>query len=143
MEIRYGNHPPLRNVQNGVFLSPQDTALPPTIRFCYRPGTWYTLLLFDPDAVGGNKIHAMVVNISCANSACSGDTVVGYKGPHPPKGSGIHRYIFWLLEQGDYIPSRIHVKTRFLPVKELLKWFPTSFQKVDEQYFLSSWKNLQ
>jgi hypothetical protein len=137
MEIRYWNHPPLHN---GVFMTPQDTASPPTIRFCYRPGTWYTLILFDPDAVGGNKIHAMVVNISCDRSTCKGDTVVGYEGPHPPEGSGIHRYIFWLLEQGDYTSTKIqHVKTRFQPVDEVLRLIPTRLKKVGELYFYSEY----
>lgn len=136
LEIRYNQDPPLRD---GVFMTPQDTALPPTIRFCYVPGTWYTVLLFDPDAVGGNKIHAMVINILCTGSSCEGDTVLGYKGPHPPKGSGVHRYVFWLLEQGDYINTNIHVKTRFMPVDDVLEMFSMSFKKVDEKYFLSSW----
>jgi len=141
LEIRYNQDPPFRD---GVFMTPQDTASPPTIRFCYVPGTWYTLLLFDPDAVGGNKIHAMVINISCiGGDSCDGDTVLRYKGPHPPKDSGRHRYRFWLLEQGESIHRKIHVKTRFVPVDEVLERCGTTFTKVDETYFLSSWSSWQ
>jgi phosphatidylethanolamine-binding protein (PEBP) family uncharacterized protein len=62
-----------------------------------EPAILYTVLMYDPDAVGpthntkANYLHYLKVN---SNSIC-----VPYKGPSPPPGSGVHRYTFVLYKQ--------------------------------------------
>lgn len=96
--------------------------------------------MFDPEAVGGNKIHCLVVNLTQENQ--HGDTVVPYEGPHPPKGSGIHHYHFWLLEQQGpvEVPPTLTLRTRHIAVGELLASFPTSLCLVGENFFRSSYQ---
>jgi Cu-Zn family superoxide dismutase len=60
------------------------------------PSSQYTILMYDPDAVGDipgtkvNYLHYLQMN---------GKVCVPYKGPSPPSSSGIHRYTFVLYKQ--------------------------------------------
>ncbi len=62
-----------------------------------EPAVLYTVLMYDPDAVGStpgtkaNYLHYLKVN---SNMNC-----VPYKGPSPPPGSGVHHYTFILYKQ--------------------------------------------
>jgi Raf kinase inhibitor-like YbhB/YbcL family protein len=74
----------------------------------------FALVCHDPDALSGTWIHWVVYNIpsdlrslpndlgravEAANGVCQGLNSwgeVGYDGPQPPSGSGIHRYFFTL-----------------------------------------------
>jgi phosphatidylethanolamine-binding protein (PEBP) family uncharacterized protein len=49
----------------------------------------------DPNAVGGNRIHWLVVNIK-GNDLLIGTSLFMYVGPNPPINTGIHHYIFSL-----------------------------------------------
>jgi len=79
--------------KNNTRLTPQEASTepivvllssPPQRRFLYQ-----TLVMHDPDAVGGNRIHWLVLHHH--------QTVFPYEGPQPPAGSGKHRYIFLLF----------------------------------------------
>lgn len=65
---------------------------------------YYTLVMLDPDAPSPKNwaarswLHWLVVNIKDANVE-SGFTVTEYNPPTPPEGSGMHRYVFLLIEQ--------------------------------------------
>jgi phosphatidylethanolamine-binding protein (PEBP) family uncharacterized protein len=48
----------------------------------------YTLIMYDPDAVNPSWIHWI---------STSSHDILPYKGPSPPKGSGIHHYKFILV----------------------------------------------
>lgn len=60
------------------------------------PSSQYTILMYDPDAVGEipnikvNYLHYLQIN---------GKVCVPYKGPNPPPGTGVHRYTFVLYKQ--------------------------------------------
>ena len=60
------------------------------------PSINYTILMYDPDAVGAipgtkvNYLHYLQMN----EKVC-----IPYKGPSPPANSGIHRYTFVLYKQ--------------------------------------------
>ncbi|XP_077417343.1 phosphatidylethanolamine-binding protein 1 [Vanacampus margaritifer] len=65
------------------------------------PGKLYTLALTDPDAPSRKNPkfrewhHFLVVNMK-GNEPSSGDVLSDYVGSGPPKGTGLHRYV-WLV----------------------------------------------
>jgi Cu-Zn family superoxide dismutase len=68
----------------------------PNIKIHNSTSENYTILMYDPDAVGpapGSKVnylHYLVMN---------GQTCVPYKGPSPPPNTGVHHYTFVLYKQ--------------------------------------------
>jgi len=66
----------------------------------------YTLVKVDPDApsraspTGREWRHWLVVNIP-GKDVSKGEVITPYMGPHPPKESGPHRYLFLLYKQPD------------------------------------------
>lgn len=67
-------------------------------------GVYYTLMMVDPDAPSRESFdfrevrHWLVFNILETNVE-SGDHVSEYRGSGPPKGTGLHRYIFLVFKQ--------------------------------------------
>jgi len=65
----------------------------------------YALILTDPDARDRAKheyrewIHFVKINANGADLGKTGDALVEYVGSAPPKGSGIHRYVWLIYEQ--------------------------------------------
>jgi phosphatidylethanolamine-binding protein (PEBP) family uncharacterized protein len=85
------------------FFTPEQTQDTPIISFKGLPtNKLYTLIMNDPNAIGGNHIHWLIVNISHSNLN-NGKILLEYKGPAPPKDSGMHNYIFSLYEQPEPI----------------------------------------
>jgi len=66
--------------------------------------TFYTVLMFDPDAprvdapTARSFVHWAVVNIPGADIEL-GETRRPYVGAFPQPGTGVHRYVFVLFEQ--------------------------------------------
>jgi phosphatidylethanolamine-binding protein (PEBP) family uncharacterized protein len=94
MKIFYND----KKLSNGEFLKVKDAQVEPEIKLTTNPNKVYTLILHDPDAVGGDKIHWFRANIK-NNDVNSGSDILPYVGPAPPPNSGIHRYIFELYEK--------------------------------------------
>ena len=118
MDINYQNN---KLYKNNLFITLEEAHIKPKIILRKNKKKIYTLLMFDPDAIGGNKIHWLIVNI-INDDISSGNTLIEYKGPTPPKGSGIHHYTFVLAEQIDFIKiDNIKFETRFIELKELFK----------------------
>jgi phosphatidylethanolamine-binding protein (PEBP) family uncharacterized protein len=92
LEIYYNN----KKIFNNEFLKPNETQIEPKIKYLYKKNKYYTLIMYDPDAVGGTYIHWVVTNI--IDNINNSKTILSYKGPAPPQGSGKHRYIFELYE---------------------------------------------
>ena len=70
-----------------------------------EPNGLYTILMYDPDAVGAagvkvNFLHWLLTNHSAKRA---GDTCVTYRGPSPPSGSGVHHYTYLLFKQSALI----------------------------------------
>jgi phosphatidylethanolamine-binding protein (PEBP) family uncharacterized protein len=69
---------------------------------------FYTLVKVDPDAPSRTNHsqrewrHWLVVNIP-GHDVNKGEVITPYMGPHPPKDSGAHRYVFLLYKQPDRI----------------------------------------
>lgn len=67
--------------------------------------SYYTLLMIDPDVPSRNAplmrnfVHWMVVNIPGLDIS-KGSTRAEYVMPQPPPGTGFHRYIFFVFNQG-------------------------------------------
>jgi len=141
MEIIY---PSIRLYKNNLFLSIEESSVQPIINIDYKLKSFYTLLMFDPDAVGGNKKHWLIVNIT-QNDIFTGDTIVNYKGPNPPKDSGKHHYVFSLFRQYKIIePENIVVESRFIELERLFSMLKTNnnyFTLENIKYFVSKNSN--
>src|SRR5699024_7453450 len=82
---------------------PAEVSLPPTlVAWPTEPETLYTLLLTDADVPEAEKdiLHWAVGNIAGINIA-TGETWGLYEGANPPKGSGVHRYVFRVYKQSE------------------------------------------
>lgn len=85
-------------MKNNEFLKVSQTQSEPKIELNIIPNELYTLILYDPDAVGGTHIHWTIINIT-NNDIKTGNIIIPYKGPAPPPKSGKHHYIFSLYKQ--------------------------------------------
>ncbi len=137
MEILY---PSTELYKNNLFLSIKESSVEPTIILYYNPNKFYTFLMFDPYAVGGTKIHWLIVNI-IQNDISTGNTIVSYKGPKPPKNSGKHYYVFSLFRQHKFIePKNLVLDSRFIGLDILFNMLKTNnnyFTLENIKYFVS------
>ena len=97
LEIYYNN----KKLVNNNFLKPTETQIQPKIKYNFNFNNLYTLIMYDPDAVNGTRIHWLVTNIK--NNIKNGKILLPYKGPAPPANSGKHRYIFELYKQSEML----------------------------------------
>jgi phosphatidylethanolamine-binding protein (PEBP) family uncharacterized protein len=94
-EINYGN-----------IIESNLTIEKPIFNYSFENNTFYTLIMFDPDAptqahpINSPWLHWLVGNIT---KDSLGDTLVPYSYASPPKGTGYHKYIFLLLKQKNKI----------------------------------------
>lgn len=94
MEVYYNG----KLMKDGEFLKVSETQVEPEIKLNKSQNNIYTLILHDPDAVGGTHIHLSIINIT-GNDVKTGNIIIPYKGPAPPPKSGKHSYIFGLYKQ--------------------------------------------
>lgn len=99
MEVFYNN----KKIKNNEFLYCNNTKEQPDIIYNFNPNKYYTLIMYDPDAVNGNYIHWLIINIKSIRSEEDGNVILEYKGPSPPPNTGIHHYIFEIYMQDNYI----------------------------------------
>jgi phosphatidylethanolamine-binding protein (PEBP) family uncharacterized protein len=100
MNIEYSGESIISNKNSGLYLSTEATASAPRIDFgqLLEKGKYYTLIMHDPDAVNDNhNVNHWIINNIKGNT--NFESLLDYKGPHPPPGSGIHKYIFTLYLQ--------------------------------------------
>jgi len=97
LEIYYNN----KKLVNDEFLKPSETQIEPKIKYNFNSNNLYTLIMYDPDAVNGTRIHWLVTNIK--NSIKNSKILLDYQGPAPPAKTGKHRYIFELYEQSEML----------------------------------------
>lgn len=90
MEIKYNN----KLIKNDEFLTPLQAKNMPNIKIENLGFTYYTLIMYDPDAIHGNHWHWIVMNAKSGNVKKQ-DSLIDYNGPNPPDAK-IHRYIFEL-----------------------------------------------
>lgn len=92
-------------MKGGNVLTPtQVKDIPVEVSWPAEPSSLYTLCMTDPDAPSrlAPKFrewhHWLVVNIP-GSSVAKGTTLSEYVGSGPPKGTGLHRYVFLVYKQ--------------------------------------------
>lgn len=113
MEVFYNN----KKINNNDFLKVSETQVEPELKINLNPSNLYTLVLYDPDAVGGTHIHWVITNIT-NNNIKTGNIIIPYKGPAPPPKSGKHRYIFNLYKQ-DRENNSEEINERVMSIDDL------------------------
>jgi len=101
---------PKGQAKAGEEFHPSDVAKEPKVRWAAEENALYTLINSDPDAPSRKDPkyrewrHWVVTNIP-GSDVSKGDVVSSYMGAGPPKGSGLHRYIFLLYKQPGNIKA--------------------------------------
>ncbi|XP_055678084.1 protein D3-like [Lutzomyia longipalpis] len=101
IEIKY---PSGVEVNFGNELTPTDVKDIPYVTWDANPDDYYTLIMTDPDAPSRKEPtfrefkHWTVGNIP-GNRVAEGETIAEYIGSGPPKGTGLHRYVFLVYKQ--------------------------------------------
>ncbi|KAI4465299.1 phosphatidylethanolamine-binding protein [Holotrichia oblita] len=91
-------------VHFGHELTPTQVKDPPTVQWTANQDAYYTLAMVDPDAPSRENPtfrevnHWLIGNIHGSDLE-SGDVITEYLGSGPPKGTGLHRYIFLVFKQ--------------------------------------------
>ncbi|XP_039441961.1 protein D2-like isoform X2 [Culex pipiens pallens] len=95
-----------REAEGGNRLTPTQTRSIPSITFNANDRSFYSLIMTDPDAPSRDDpkhrefVHWIVGNIQ-GNDLERADTIVEYFGAAPPKGTGLHRFVFLLYEHSE------------------------------------------
>lgn len=89
----------------GNELVPEHVKDLPTVEYKEAdPNAFYTLIMTDPDAPSRaeptfREWHHWIVGNIPGNNLNSGDTLSEFISSAPPKGSGLHRYVYLLFKQ--------------------------------------------
>ncbi|XP_037504358.1 protein D3 isoform X1 [Rhipicephalus sanguineus] len=100
VEVTYNG----QKVNMGNVLTPTQVQCPPKVSYPTENDALYTLCMTDPDAPSRQSPkyrewhHWLVVNIPGCNVS-EGETLSEYVGSGPPKGTGLHRYVFLVYKQ--------------------------------------------
>lgn len=112
VEVKY---PSGAEVKFGNELTPTVVKdVPSHISWPSEEGALYTLCMTDPDAPSRQNPkyrewhHWLVVNIP-DNDVGKGKTISEYVGSGPPKGTGLHRYVFLVYKQ----PGQLNPDEKF------------------------------
>ncbi|GAB0097631.1 Phosphatidylethanolamine-binding protein [Sergentomyia squamirostris] len=101
VEVKY---PSGVEVNFGNELTPTDVKDIPYVSWKANAEDYYTLIMTDPDAPSRKEPkfrefkHWVVSNIP-GSSVKDGETIAEYIGSGPPKGTGLHRYVFLVYKQ--------------------------------------------
>lgn len=133
MKVLYNN----TEIKDGIFMTPTETQVEPKIDYSIATSGFYTLIMHDPDAPVGNYLHWVIVNIQQSMSN-NGDILLDYKGPAPPKGSGVHKYIFLLMKQSQKIMIDKPISNRVMTLDELYAYLHTSNLHLTSSVYFTS-----
>lgn len=103
VDVTYPNR---LTVEIGKVLTPTQVKDPPTVKWDADANAFYTLCMTDPDAPSRKEPkfrewhHWLVGNIPGADVS-KGEVLSEYVGSGPPKGTGLHRYVFLVYKQPD------------------------------------------
>lgn len=108
-------------VDFGKELTPTQVNTQPQVTWDAEKGTYYTLIMVDPDAPSRANHpfrevrHWLVMNI-LESAVENGDQVSEYRGSGPPKGTGLHRYIFLVFKQpnGLIVHDEPHTSNKYV-----------------------------
>lgn len=96
MDITYNNKP----IQYNDFLTPMQTTNQPSLKINDLGYKFYTLIMYDPDAVKGTYWHWILTNIDNLENLDTKNALLSYTGPNPPDAKK-HRYIFELYGKNE------------------------------------------
>lgn len=117
MQVSFGQ----LSTSNNDVLSVEQAQNPVTINFNGDPQKLYTILMYDPNASTGPYLHYEVVNAP-AGDISKGATVFPYVPPNPPAQTGVHNYIFLVLEQNRTRPEGLNTGGRApFPLEALMR----------------------
>ena len=101
MEVSYNS-----NKVDGMIMKKENTQTRPNVTF--TSSGYFTLILRDPDAPGGNYLHWLICNIKDGDIK-KGNEIITYYGPNPPSShKHIHHYIFELYKQKELIDCSLY-----------------------------------
>lgn len=110
-EIAHVEYDSKHHVNLGNELDVAHTQKAPKVHFPTQKGHYYTLAMMDPDAPSRKTheyrhwLHWLILNIPGTGSdhihVDSGHVTSAYTGPSPPKGTGLHRYVLVVYDQGE------------------------------------------
>jgi hypothetical protein len=98
------SYPSFGKLETGATLTPRQVHEQPDVDWSAEDSDYYTLVLTDPDAPSRadpslrEYVHWVRTNIPGSDMP-NGETLFGYVGAGPPKGTGLHRYAFLLYRQ--------------------------------------------
>ncbi|XP_019629565.1 PREDICTED: protein D3-like [Branchiostoma belcheri] len=92
------------SVDFGNVLTPTQVKSPPQVTWPVEDGALYTLVMTDPDAPSRanprlREFHHWLVGNIPGNEIQDGETLSQYIGSAPPRGRGLHRYVFLVYKQ--------------------------------------------
>jgi phosphatidylethanolamine-binding protein (PEBP) family uncharacterized protein len=132
--VRYGEV-----MVRGQKLTKESTQQAPVVQFTPVQGTYYTLIMWDPDVPGAIQpgfLHWLATNLTTPRDIAL-HSAVPYYGPHPP--SGTHRYFFGLFEQlHPILPTNLprqHYDIDQFVQKNLLREVARVYMKVSATSF--------
>lgn len=127
-------------VETGKELTPTQVKDQPSVTWAAKDQEYYLLAMIDPDAPSREDPkfrewhHWLVGNILGSNLA-KGEVLSDYIGSGPPKGTGLHRYVFLVYKQ----PEKLNFsKVNKLPNNSGEKRGKFSIAKFAQQFKLGS-----
>ncbi|KAL3280710.1 hypothetical protein HHI36_003946 [Cryptolaemus montrouzieri] len=144
IKIKYPNG---KEVDFGSELTPTEVKDEPSVQWEAKSDKYYLLVMTDPDPVPAVREvkHWLVGNIK-GNDVGNGEVFAEYLGSGPPKGTGLHRYIFLVYEQPGKIDFEEPPKTSQSSRANRLKFSIKNFAKkynlgnpIAGNYFKAQW----
>lgn len=126
-----------KNLELGEELTPTEVKNQPKVSWVADPNKFYFLSMVDPDAPSRKQPefaqvnHWAVGNIK-GNDLNTGKIIAEYRGSGPPKGSGLHRYVFLVFEQN----GKLVFNEKLISAKEVYGRVKFSLRKFAEKYNL-------
>ena len=134
-EVKYN-----KNFVNRNFLTPIQTSKQPEILYKFNDNKLYSLIMYDPDTKHGDYLHWLIVNIR--ENINDGNILIPYKGPSPPINTGIHRYIFMIINQDSVINiNNIPKFDRIITIQKLFNILNLRNNPIEVQYFTSKYQD--
>jgi phosphatidylethanolamine-binding protein (PEBP) family uncharacterized protein len=84
-----------QEIKPNSYLEKQKAQVEPKLKLGEKVPDSTTLIMYDPDAVGGTYLHWIVQDYFSPETK---KVILTYQGPAPPKRSGVHNYIFSLFD---------------------------------------------
>lgn len=146
--VIYPNDKP---VTLGNELTPSDVKDAPSVNWEAENSTYYTLAMVDPDAPSRSEPkfrevnHWLVGNILGNDLANAGDVIADYLGSGPPKGTGLHRYVFLVYRQNgklEFDESRTSSTSRANRLNFSIRKFAEKYnlgQPIAGNFFVAQW----